>query len=99
MSKTPTKLGRVRDRFPNLREVFVSTDSIPLDFANGDHIFNTVGDPPLRSIRATGEGVIAVQTGEGVDRELNIAAGETRHLVILKVYEAGTTATGLEGMP
>jgi hypothetical protein len=54
-----------------------------------------------RALRANTAGTIKVTMagtdGEGVDRTLNFAAGETRVGRFRRVWSTGTTATGIEG--
>lgn len=54
---------------------------------------------PVRALRAETDGTVAVLM-PGIDAAvtLNFKAGETRMLYVTRVLEAGTTATGLEGL-
>ncbi|WP_064712108.1 spike base protein, RCAP_Rcc01079 family [Rhizobium bangladeshense] len=68
-------------------------DVIAIDVSGGDH----TPTQPYRALRANSAGTIKVDTLSGSNRTLNFAAGETRVVYVTKVYQAGTTATGIEG--
>ena len=68
-------------------------DIVPIDLSGGDH----VPSQPYRAIRANGAGIIAVDTLYGTNRLLNFLDGEQRPVYVKKIYQAGTTATGIEG--
>ena len=72
----------------------VSTDSYPITPDNSKDL-----PRPIRFIRAGTGGVVRCVTASGQERSLNILDGETRAVVIFKVFSTGTTATDLEGMP
>jgi len=68
-------------------------DVIAIDVSGGDH----TPSQPYRALRANVAGTIRIDTLIGTGRTLNFAAGETRVVYATKVYQAGTTATGIEG--
>lgn len=69
-------------------------DSVPVDVSGG----NVTPTEPFRAIRASGAGNIVVDTMLTASRTIAITAGETRAIYVLKVYQTGTTATGIEGI-
>lgn len=69
-------------------------DVIAIDVSGGDH----TPTQPYRALRANVAGTIRVDTLSGSNRTLNFADGETRAVYVSKVYQTGTTATGIEGM-
>ncbi|MBB3594378.1 hypothetical protein FHX08_004782 [Rhizobium sp. BK529] len=69
-------------------------DVIAIDVSGGDH----TPTQPYRALRANAAGTIKIDTLLGTSRTLNFAAGETRPVYAAKVYQVGTTATGIEGM-
>ncbi len=69
-------------------------DVVVVDVSGGDH----TPTQPYRALRANVGGIIIVDTLKGTARPLNFADGETRAVYVQKVYQAGTTATGIEGM-
>lgn len=72
----------------------VPADSYPIDPNDNADL-----PRPVRCFRASTAGTMRVIVGIGVERTINILAGETRYFVISKVFKTGTTATGIEGMP
>lgn len=71
-------------------------DVIAIDalIASADH----TPTQPYRGFRATVAGNVKVDTLYGTERVLAFAAGETRMVYATKVYQTGTTATGIEGI-
>jgi hypothetical protein len=69
-------------------------DVIAVDVSSSDH----TPSQPYRALRANVAGTIKVDTLKGTGRTLNFADGETRAVYVQKVYQTGTTATGIEGM-
>ena len=69
-------------------------DSVPVDVSGGD----VTPTEPFRAIRVEVAGDVVVDTQLGTQRTLAFVAGETRPMVVLKVYQTGTTATGIEGI-
>ncbi|MCP2134591.1 hypothetical protein J2S28_001643 [Rhizobium sp. SLBN-94] len=69
-------------------------DVVTVDVSGGD----VTPDQPYRALRANVGGTIRVDTLYGTARTLNFADGETRPIYVKKVYQTGTTATGIEGM-
>ncbi|UXS69168.1 hypothetical protein FY145_01080 [Agrobacterium tumefaciens] len=69
-------------------------DVIAIDVSGGDH----TPMQPYRALRANAAGTIRVDTLSGSARTLNFTDGETRAIYVQKVYQTGTTATGIEGM-
>lgn len=69
-------------------------DSVPVDISGGNH----TPDEPYRALRATAAGNIVVDTMKGTNRTMAFAAGETRPMIVTKIYQSGTTATGIEGI-
>ena len=69
-------------------------DVVPFDVTGGDH----TPTQPYRALRANVAGTIKVDTLSGTGRTLNFADGETRVVYVSKVYQTGTTASGIEGM-
>jgi hypothetical protein len=69
-------------------------DSVPIDVSGG----NVTPTEPFRAIRATAAGNVVVDTQLGTSRTMAIGAGETRPMIITRIYQSGTTATGLEGI-
>lgn len=68
-------------------------DSVPIDVSGGN-----VTGVFYRGLRATAAGNVVVDTLQGTQRTLAFAAGETRPIYVTKVYQTGTTATGIEGL-
>lgn len=68
-------------------------DVVTIDVSGGDH----TPEQPYRALRANGAGTITIDTMKGSSRVLNFLAGETRVVYVTKVYQSGTTATGIEG--
>lgn len=69
-------------------------DSVPVDVSGGD----VTPTEAFRAIRVTGAGNVVVRTLRGDNRTLAFFDGETRPIYVLKVYQSGTTATGIEGL-
>jgi len=69
-------------------------DVIAIDVSGGDH----TPTQPYRALRANAAGTIKIDTLSGSARTLNFTAGETRAVYATKVYQSGTSATGIEGM-
>jgi len=69
-------------------------DSVPIDVSGG----NVTPTEPFRAIRAVGAGNVVVDTMFGTSRTLAFAAGETRPVYVTRIYQSGTTATGIEGL-
>lgn len=69
-------------------------DSVPVDVSGGD----VTPTDAFRAIRVTGGGNVVVKTLRGDNRTLSFYDGETRPIYVLKVYQTGTTATGIEGL-
>jgi len=81
--------------FSGVRSNWVSPDVVLIDAIESD----TVDLPqPIRRIRATVAGNVKITTIAGTDVTIAILAGETRDIAIKRVWDTGTTATGLEGM-
>lgn len=55
----------------------------------------TLYGPPLRALRANTAGVIKVDTMNNTGVLMNFAAGETRYGKFKKVYNTGTTVSGV----
>lgn len=72
-----------------------SPDIIPLDALKSDVADLTT---PVRGIRATVAGNVKVTTASGNTRVLPILAGETRMVAVIRYWNTGTTATGVEGL-
>lgn len=69
-------------------------DSVPVDVSGGD----VTPTEAFRALRVTGAGNVVVKTLHGDSRTLAFIDGETRPIYVLKVYQSGTTATGIEGL-
>lgn len=69
-------------------------DAVPVDVSGG----NVTPDEPFRALRVAGAGNVVVDTLRTASRTLAFTAGETRPVYVLKVYQTGTTATGIEGL-
>lgn len=82
------------DKYTDFADQTVSPDSFPIIPADGQPLARGV-----RAIRATVGGIVDVTTAAGQRRAMNFADSETRYVAVVKVWAAGTTATGLEGMP
>ena len=52
----------------------------------------------VRAIRANTAGTIRITSVDGTIGNLNFLAGETRPVACTRIWAAGTTATGIEGM-
>lgn len=70
-------------------------DVIAVDalIASSDH----TPEQPYRAIRVEVAGDVIVDTLLGTERVLAFTDGETRAVYVTKVYQTGTTATGIEG--
>lgn len=80
-------------RFMSRDSTSAAADIVNVDLSSADHVPGT----PYRALRANTAGVVMADTLSGTNRTLNFAAGETRAVYIRKIYQAGTTATGIEG--
>ena len=69
-------------------------DSVPVSVAGGD----VVPADGFRALRVTGAGNVVVDTLKGSSRTLAFTDGETRTVYVTKIYQSGTTATGIEGL-
>lgn len=69
-------------------------DSVPVNVSGGD----VTPEEGFRALRVTGAGNVVVKTMRGDNRTLAFFDGETRPVYVLKVYQSGTTATGIEGL-
>lgn len=77
----------------DLKAEFVHMDAFPITPNDSAELTTYV-----RALRATGAGNIKIVSGNGTERTLAFAAGETRYIAARKVFATGTTATGIEGM-
>ena len=71
-----------------------AADSVPVDVSSADHTPETL----YRALRVAEAGIVMADTLLGTNRPLNFVAGETRPVYVRKIYTAGTTATGIEGL-
>lgn len=69
-------------------------DSVPVDVSGG----NVIPAEPFRALRAAGAGNVVADTMYGTSRTLAFTAGETRPIYVTRIYQSGTTATGIEGL-
>lgn len=69
-------------------------DVVPIDVSGG----NVTPSQPYRALRCTGAGNVVVDTLTGTNRTLAFDVNETRAVYVTKIYQSGTTATGIEGM-
>jgi hypothetical protein len=74
---------------------YVPQDVIPLDSLKSNA--NSL-PTKCRAVRAVVAGNVKVTTAAGHDRTFPILAGETRWIAFNKLFDTGTTATGLEGL-
>lgn len=72
----------------------VSPDSFPVVPDDVKDLYR-----PVRFLRASVAGIVRADTQSGHTRDMAFLAGETRFVILTKVYATGTTADGLEGMP
>lgn len=82
------------DKNMDLSDTVVSSDSFPVTPSDTVNLSRSV-----RALRCNTGGIVHVTTAAGVERYMNFADSETKYVAILKVWAAGTTASGIEGMP